>query len=120
MFTVACNDTNTPKPEPQVTFDLSSPTENFMCAKLDTLHIMGSISCDDNMHGYEIVVSPLADEENVVLFKENKDHATMYHVHEQWINIMNQHTDMRLTIKVYTDHDGSFVEKRVLFMAHGM
>ena len=101
------------KKETEKTTEASDPTMNLVSPILeetyqfgDTVKIIGNISADYEMHGYNIIIKNLTSGMNV-LNKGYHLHQSSYTINENWKNSVSDTSQMKITIDVAIDHDGT-------------
>ena len=87
---------------------------------LSLVFINGMISADTEMHGYELSITNTSNGNQQVYHKHAHEDASMYHIHDHWINDVSGHSDMVLTIKATMDHEGTEKVHTVMFHCHPM
>ncbi len=104
---------------PAVEFDFSSPIVHSQYSLGDTVHIMGMISWESELHGYNLSIKN-ETKDSVVFTKHGHEDGNMIHVHAMWVNDVDGHSDMSLTIDALTNHDGAKETKVIHFHCHPM
>lgn len=125
LFTItftACKDDEetiiTPEEE-TVEFTFTNPSDGTMYGLNDTVHIDGMISWENELHGYELTLTNMSVDSVVYTSHAHEDASTI-HVHTLWVNNVINHSDMKLTIDAFTDHDGTKETKEIEFHCHPM
>lgn len=96
---------------------ITSPEDNDMVSHGETVVITGSITWEQTLHGYDVVIRKKDD--GTEIFKAGDHvHDQTIHFAESWVNNLTSHTDLELEIITYTDHDGSFFSKKISLHAH--
>lgn len=106
--------------DPVVSFNFSSPEAGQTFSKGDTVFINGSISFENDMHGYEVSLINSSHGDTVVFNKHEHMDGKQFHIHEHWVNNVDHHSDMKLQIDALTDHAGTKETKTVSFHCHPM
>ncbi len=88
------------------TFNLTSPVLNETYNFGDTIKLIGSVSADYEMHGYNVIIKNLKTGMNV-LNQGYHLHQTSYIFDEKWKNTVTDTSQMKITIDVAIDHDGN-------------
>jgi hypothetical protein len=86
----------------------------------DTIHggnsffVTGTISANDEMHGYHITVYNQNDQ-SVVYENQYHLHASSYVVNEAVTHTLTTAVPLRLVVEAASDHEGDAITKEVLF-----
>ncbi|MDI1235445.1 MAG: hypothetical protein PSX81_14285 [bacterium] len=96
---------------------ISSPNESQEFEAGDTVNIKGAIDAPEEMHGYEVHLTRLSDNTEV-MNKTYGTNAKHYDFSETFINDGIVHSDMSLEIVAITDHSGTKTSKKVQFHCH--
>ena len=107
-------------PEPMTSFDISAPLEDAVYSLNQTVHINAVITTDEEPHGYEIYIRNTSNNDEVVFSVMDHAHTSPISIHEEWINTVQQHSDMELEIRLIIDHDGNYLSEAVNFHCHPM
>ncbi len=108
-------------PAPTVQFDFTSPEDNKMYSKGDTVFIDGMMTFENGLHGYELSIINKSHNDTMVFNKHEHSHGNSVHVHEYWVNSVTHHSDMELMIEAHKDHSGDTKEtKTIKFHCHPM
>jgi|GEM_PF-665582 len=113
------DDNTTPK---TVTITVNEPLENAQFNLGQELSFDISVSANFEMHGWEIKLINLSDNNALVFEADLHDHGTSYTIHEHWTNNVTMMSDMELQIKVAKGHEESdgYETKNVHFHCHNM
>lgn len=116
----ACDDDDEPVivDEPKVQFDFADPVAGSIYQSDDTVFINGMISFENDMHGYEVSLINKSHNDTMVFNKNEELDGKMIHVHAHWVNNVDHHSDMTLTIDALTDHSGTKQTKTIDFHCH--
>lgn len=109
-----------PPADPVVSFDFSSPASGTMFGKGDTIFIKGTISYETTMHGYELSIFNVSQNDTMVFNKHEHMDAKTFNIDEYWINNVDHHSDMKLRIDAVKDHMGTTETKEISFHCHPM
>ncbi len=88
------------------TFNLTSPVLNETYNFGDTIKVIGSISADYDLHGYNVIIKNLKTGMNV-LNQGYHLHQSSYTIDEAWKNTVVDTSEMKITVDVAIDHDGT-------------
>lgn len=111
------NNNSTPTPVASIT--IHSPIAGTTIEHMDTVEIDVHIDADFEMHGYDAyLINETADD--TVWTASLHDHANSYEVTGEWINVVTDHSDMKLKVVAEIDHDGNTTEKEIEFHCHPM
>lgn len=88
------------------TFNFSSPSVNETYHFGDTIKVIGSLSADYEMHGYNIILKNMKTGMNV-LNQGYHLHQSSYTINEVWKNTVTDTSEIKITVDVATDHDGT-------------
>ncbi len=107
LTVISCKkETSEPTVVDDPTFNLTSPvlieTYNFG----DTIKVIGNVSAAYDMHGYNIIIKNLSTGMNV-LNQGYHLHQSSYTFNEKWKNSVTDTSQMKITIDVAIDHDGT-------------
>lgn len=104
---------------PKVAITIDSPVNGSMYHGGDTVHIHAHISADQDIHGWELSIARVAN--NQVFFDaHHHDHGKVYHIDTFWINNVTMHSDMIFKLSAVLDHEGNTESKTVSFHCHPM
>jgi len=101
----------------EITLTINSPTTSQQFEAGDTVKITGVIDATEEMHGFEVHLTRLSDNSEV-MNKAYGTHAKHYDINESFINDGIVHSDMSLEIVAITDHSGNKTSKKVQFHCH--
>lgn len=106
---------------PEVTIDYSltylSDHKTFM--HMDTVKMHGNVSANVELHGYTLTLKNITAD-TVVYSESGHLHHHHFAIDAYWVNQVKMHSDMRMTIEVATDHEGSMHSKSIDFHCHPM
>lgn len=88
------------------TFNLTMPILNETYHFGDTIKVIGTVSADYDMHGYNVIINNLKTGMNV-LNQGYHLHQSTYTVNEAWKNTVSDTSEMKITVVVAIDHDGT-------------
>jgi hypothetical protein len=88
------------------TFNLTSPIVNEIYHFGDTIKVIGSLSADYEMHGYDIILKNMKTGMNV-LNQGYHLHQSSYTINEEWKNTVIDTCELKITVDVAIDHDGT-------------
>lgn len=91
---------------------ISSIAENDTVQPNATVHLTGTITGSDEMHGYTVTFTNLATG-NPVFSKVYDVHSTNYSIDETWTNNVSDTATVQLKIVVEKDHDGNLETKTI-------
>jgi hypothetical protein len=104
-----------PAPLNSAVITITSPSENYMGMPTDSVHISGTITGQQTLHGYTISIRKKADNAEV-FYKSIHEHKTAIEINQKWkANGIESHTDLVLEIVTALDHDGNKASKKVNF-----
>ncbi|KAA9325688.1 hypothetical protein [Adhaeribacter soli] len=104
-----------PAPHNSAVITITSPSENYMGMPTDSVHITGTITGQQTLHGYTISIRKKTDNAEV-FFKSVHDHKTAIEINQKWKAAgLEGHTDLVLEIVTTLDHDGNKASKKVNF-----
>ena len=107
--------TEDPAPMNSAVITITSPTENYMGMVTDSVHITGTITGQQTLHGYTLSIRKKADNAKV-FYKSIHDHKTAIEINQKWKAAgLEGHTDLVLEIVTTLDHDGNKASKKVNF-----
>ncbi|MFY0642877.1 MAG: hypothetical protein JXR19_00265 [Bacteroidia bacterium] len=116
----SCKEDESMNPQNDITINFAEPVASTMYGQGDTVYINGMISADMEMHGYEISLVNTSNNNTEVFNKHAHEDGLMFHIHEMWVNDVNSHSDMVLTITIDKNHEGDKETKTILFHCHPM
>jgi len=120
-FTSCKDDDTEPVIEtPPVQFDISSPTTGSMYHLNDTVFIKAKISHTEELHGYEVSIVNISQNDTLVFNKHAHLDGTDFQIDEYWINNVSGHSNMKLIIDAITDHSGAKESSELSFHCHPM
>lgn len=88
------------------TFILTSPSVNATYHFGDTIKVIGNLSADYEMHGYNIILKNMNSGMNL-LNQGYHLHQTSYSINELWKNTVTDTSEIKITVDVAIDHDGT-------------
>ncbi len=98
------------------TINLMEPMENDTIAQGEELHMHGTITGSDELHGYRLTL--LNSDNETLLFDANTStHETSYAFDEHWVNVVTDTTNLEVQVEVELDHDGNTTTKKVHLVA---
>lgn len=97
--------------------DIVSPTANQQYDHGDSVNIKVNVSSTSELHGYQLLLIRLSDNGTVMNVTEH-NHLSSYNIVKSWVNNNSIHSDMKLIVIAYTDHDNNFVSKELQFHCH--
>lgn len=104
---ISCKKTNSdPIVVADPVFNLTNPVLNETLNYGDTLKVIGTVTADYEMHGYNIIIKNLKTGMNVINQGYHL-HQTSYIFDEKWKNTVTDTSQMKITIDVAIDHDGT-------------
>ncbi len=119
-FTSCTDDDKAVTPDiPLVEFTFNQPEAGKMYGKGDTVYINGTLSWENELHGYEITLTNVSADSTVFSAHGHEDAHTIY-IDKLWVNNVTAHSDMKLTINALTDHEGAKESKEIMFHCHPM
>lgn len=99
---------------PSATISIVEPMLNQIYHQGDTVHIMATINGNTTLHGYDATIVNTANGDT--LFNaDDHTHATLFDVHEMWVDTFSTAADLRLYIFATINHDGLQESKSVDF-----
>lgn len=108
----------------EISFNFSSPTENYMYPLGDTVNITGRITANVEMHGYEIEIINTSDNNKQIFYSHTHEDGVSFDVSEYWVNNVTSHSNLILTVTAILSHEmdseSNEVSKSYYFMAHPM
>ncbi len=118
----ATEDDGTCEYEPEITakITIDNPEAGTTFMGGDTINIHAMIETQGEIHGYEVRLTNLSTNEEVLTYEAHEHDQSMIHYSEKWVNNVSGHSDMSLTVKVLIDHDGNEVSETVNFHCHPM
>jgi len=111
-----------PTVEKNVTITVNNALEGLQFNLNQEIHFDITVTGNFEMHGWEIKLVNLSNN-NAVVFEANAhDHGTSYSIDEHWTNNVTMMSDMELQIKVAKGHEESdgYATKNVHFHCHNM
>lgn len=91
---------------------VSSISENDTVQSNAALHLTGTITGSDEMHGYTVTFTNLTTG-NPVFSKVYDLHSASYSIDETWTNNVSDTATVQLKIVVEKDHDGNLETKTI-------
>jgi hypothetical protein len=82
----------------------------------EALHMHGTVVGTGELHGYSLTLTNLTTNQ-VVFSGSNATHQSSYAFDEHWVNMEGVTSNMRLSLVVNLDHDGTTSTKSVEFVA---
>lgn len=102
------------------TVNIMHPVEGTMYNLNDTVHIHGSISHTEELHGYHLELINMSENDTVVYTLMNHDHETSYSLNGMWVNNVTGHSNMKLRLEVTKTHGEPGEVHEVMFHCHPM
>lgn len=116
FLTISCNKHDEHNHEVTATINLLEPMENDTIAFGTELHMHGTITGSDELHGYNL--SLLNTDNATTLFSASAtNHQTSYSFDEHWVNTVTDTTHLEVQVEVELDHDGNKTTKFVHLVA---
>lgn len=112
LFFIACT-----KEEEQLNIpvvNILSPTDGESFNAGDTIFIRAEMSGKVDLHGYEVIIANDSAEEEVFHYNAHV-HGAEITADTFWINTVNTHSDMTLSITAIGDHAGTKTTESVSF-----
>jgi hypothetical protein len=104
---------------PKVTITIDSPVNGSIYHGGDTVHIHAHITADQEIHGWELSIVRLAN--NQLFFDAHvHEHGKVYTLDTFWVNHVTMHSDMVLKLSAVLDHEGKTESKTINFPCHPM
>ncbi len=98
------------------TINLMEPMENDTIVLGEELHMHGTITGSDELHGYRLTL--LNSDNETLLFDANTStHETSYAFDEHWVNMVTDTTNLEVQVEVELDHEGNTTTKKVHLVA---
>ena len=110
------NDSDDPKPQHTATITFTSPAEHATINGGDTAIIAGTITSNEQIHGYKIYVRNTTTGADTLLVDDHA-HATQVPFSGVWINDVTAHSEIEAEVVVTLDHDGNTASKKLHFHA---
>lgn len=105
----------------EITFTITTPAEGSTYGKDETVHISAMIESTGELHGYEVVIRNVSnDNEEVFRHSESETHESMIHIHQEWVNTVASHSDMEMEVIAIIDHEGNTESEHTHFHCHPM
>ncbi len=98
----------------EVQINVTSPKEGSIYKKGDTVNIVASISSITQMHGYIITIKNM-DKGTTVYETEGHTHGDNISVAEQWVNTLDEATDLQLELTGVITHDENIKNIKIGF-----
>ncbi len=87
----------------EVKIVVTTPQEGQIYKWGDTVFIRGNISYTGQLHGY---IARITDEQGAILYEgEGHTHGSNLPVNEQWVNMVNKASQLRLELTTVIDHN---------------
>lgn len=99
---------------PEAQLSISEPTTNKVYHLGDVVHIQGSASHYEQLHGWSLYILNKTTGDTVYT-AEDHAHATTIEIHSSWVNNVSVDSDMELSVTVIVDHDGAVITDKVNF-----
>lgn len=109
---VSCDKEDSDQPTNQATLEISSPVEGSSFATGDTIHIHAQATATQDLHGYQINITDVANN-HVIYTTEEHAHGKSLEILQMWPNNTTSGTSLKISIVVTLDHDGHYIEKSV-------
>lgn len=107
LTVISCKkETSEPTVLADPTFNLTSPVLNETYNFGDTIKVIGSVSADYDLHGYNVIIKNMKTGMNVVNQGYHL-HQSSYTIGEAWKNTVADTSEMKITVEVAIDHDGT-------------
>lgn len=98
------------------TLTLLEPQPGDTIAAGDSLHMHGTVVGSGELHGYSLTLTNLTTNQ-VVFSGSTTNHATSYAFDEHWVNMIGATSNMKLSLIVNLDHDGTTASQSLEFVA---
>jgi hypothetical protein len=95
---------------------IHNPMENDVVAPGATLEIHATVVGQDALHGYELFLRNKATGVNLLALNEHA-HGSTIDIHEEWVNTVDETSELELELIVTLDHEGNTTSKKVTFQA---
>ncbi|MCB9262859.1 MAG: hypothetical protein H6607_10835 [Flavobacteriales bacterium] len=118
----ACKEKEVDPPitEKKVVFNFTEPASGQMYGLNDTVHINGTISYEDELHGYEVTLVNLSNNDSMVFNEHAHIDGKELTVDHNWVNNVTGHSNMELRIDAFIDHEGNMKSDTIHFHCHPM
>jgi hypothetical protein len=104
---------------PEAQLIISSPESDAMYALGDEVQITAQATHTESMHGWELFLVNTSTGDTVHSADAHV-HGTVLNISSSWVNDVEVHSDMKLTVIAELDHSGSTIVKHVHFHCHPM
>lgn len=104
---------------PEAQLVISSPEAGAMYGLGEAVQITAQATHFESMHGWELFLVNTTTGDTVHSADDHA-HGTELNISSSWINDVDDHSDMKLTVVAEIDHSGSTIEKHVHFHCHPM
>lgn len=109
----ACKKEKVEAEEPiTASINITEPSMNDTIASNEELHVEGTIIGSTELHGYEIKIINLTNN-NELFSYEFHEHFASYNFHEHWVNNVTDTTILKVKVEVELDHEGNKTEKEL-------
>jgi len=96
----------------EVTFSIQNPVEGQEFANGDTIFMKGTVTAEESLHGYELVIKDLSNGSTLFTDRDHV-HGNTLTLNKFFINKVVSPRQLAITFKVAIDHDGNTAEKVV-------
>lgn len=103
----------------EASITITAPTELQEFDHAATVHLTGTVTATEELHGYQLIVRRKSDNAEQYT-KEAHAHGTHISFDETWVNNINSTQDMELEVIAILDHDGNTISKKVDFRCEGL
>lgn len=110
----ACKKDNDDETPFSGTVTITAPAESAVISGGSSFSVTGTITGNQEMHGYHIIVYNQNDQ-SVVYENQYHDHAESYTINETVTHTLVASTPLRLVVEAAGDHESEKVTKEVLF-----
>ena len=97
--------------------NITAPINNATYEYGDTVYLKGTITTDEEMHGYTLLIRTF-DDKTPVFDAEKHVHGTTLSIDTFWVNNVAVHTNMELVTTVVVNHIGDMDSTITQFHCH--
>lgn len=103
--------------QPQVMYmfvNIDSPTEGATYNFNDEVSINGNIEANFEAHGYIVRFWNTSNDDSLLFETDGHEHGDNIPINASWTNNLTDTSNVRIEVTAYSDHQGSYTEKREL------
>jgi hypothetical protein len=99
---------------PSATISLTSPVNDAVYSKTDSILIQGTAVSTAPVHGYDITIKGIGDT-TTYFFKHVHEHNDTLSIYQKWKGALEVPVSLEAQLTLYLDHDGHTETKKLAF-----